>query len=706
MRLPFAALLVALAALFAAPVQAQIDSRPKVQARLIAERATVTPGATVTVALEQAIRPGWHTYWINPGEAGQATQLAWKLPPGWRAGELQWPYPMRVQVGPIMDYGYEGKVWILSDLHVPASAQPGQTILLKATVSVLVCKEVCIPEDANVQLPLHIAQAVSPPAPALVSAFAAARAKLPQPAPWPVRYRATQTLDLFVAAPSLSSARPVAADFYPLEEGMLKGIAPPHLGFAPEGLVLRTLPGHKFTWREFRASRPTLSGVLVLRSADGSVSALSVQAPPGSVPETDFNSSDSGSGQSGLVTAVLFALLGGLILNLMPCVLPVLAMKALALASTAGGDRREASREGFAYGVGAILTFVALGLAIVILRAGGQAIGWGFQLQEPLAVAVFALLIFAVGLNLSGVYEITSGVTAGDSLTRRGGMTGAFFTGVLAVAVAAPCTAPFMAAALGYALAQPALAAVLIFAALGFGFALPFVAIGLWPQALRFIPKPGPWMVRSRQLLAFPMYAAAVWLVWVLAEESGASASAALLSAMVLLALAAWAWQAGRLATTRWRGVASAVAAIALIAALGTLWLVRTEPQVSQTQRSARATGLASEPYSPARLQALQQSGRPVFLDATAAWCITCLVNEKVAFSDPDVRRVFAQKRIAYLVADWTNRNGQITALLQAHGRSGVPLYLYYRPGAAEPVILPQVLTPHAVFAAVGFPQQ
>lgn len=698
MRLRFA--LFALAALFAAPAAAQIDSAPKVHAKLIAERDPVTPGATVTVAFEQDIRAGWHTYWINPGEAGAATQLVWKLPPGWRAGELQWPYPMRVQVGPIMDYGYEGKVWLLADLHAPINAKPGETVLLKATANLLVCKEVCIPEDINLQLPVHIVQTAGAADAGLAAGFATARTKLPQPAPWPVRYRATETLDLYVDAPSLALARPVAADFYPLEEGLIKGIAPQRLGFAPGGLVLRTLPGHKFTWREFRASRPTLSGVLVLRSADGSVSALTVHAPPGTVPDAEFGS----GGQSGLLAALLFALLGGLILNLMPCVLPVLAMKTLALASTAGSDRREASREGFAYGAGAILTFVALGLSIVVLRAGGQAIGWGFQLQEPIAVAAFALLIFAVGLNLSGVYEVSAAVTAGDALTRRGGITGAFFTGVLAVAVAAPCTAPFMAAALGYAIAQPAFAAMLIFAALGLGFALPFVVIGIWPRALQFIPRPGPWMLRFRQLLAFPMYAAAVWLVWVLAQEAGAGGVVAALSAMVMFALAAWAWNASRMASDRWRHAGTVVALVALLIALGALWLVRAAPPASATARSSDASGIPSEPYSPARLAELQRAGRPVFIDATAAWCITCLVNEKVAFSNPDIRLAFAQKHIVYLVADWTNRNAQITALLEAHGRSGVPLYLYYKPGVAEPEVLPQVLTEHAVFAAIGPP--
>ncbi len=311
--------------------------------------------------------------------------------------------------------------------------------------------------------------------------------------------------------------------------------------------MLRTEPGRKFTWRKFRATEPELPGVLVLTSADGSTKALTIRAEPGEVPAASFDEAPTSSGSGiGIPLALLFAFLGGLILNLMPCVLPVLAMKAFAVASASHGHPREAAREGGAYGAGAILSFLALGAAVVGLRAGGQAVGWGFQLQEPIVVAGFALLMFAVGLNLSGVYELSSGVTAGDTLTRKGGATGAFFTGVLAVAVAAPCTAPFMAAALGFALTQPTFAALLIFLALGIGFAAPFIAIGLSPALLRLIPKPGAWMLAFKQALAFPMYAAAVWLVWVLALEAGAGGVLAVLAAMVLFALAAWAWGTSR----------------------------------------------------------------------------------------------------------------------------------------------------------------
>src|SRR5579871_2462307 len=471
-----------LAALFlfaitASAAVAQIDDAPKVHARLIAESETVEPGGKVTVAFEQVIRPGWHTYWLNPGDVGQPTTLTWSLPNGWKDGMLQWPAPQRLPVGPFVDYGYEGKVWILAQLTAPPDARPGDTVTLTAKASWLVCKEVCVPEDATLSVPLKIGPAVMRRA----AEFSSARAKLPVSSPWTMRYALGGSLDLFVAAKSLVYARPQSAQFFPLESGMVKAPSPQLMGFSGDGLVLRMTPG-----KALARKRGVLEGVLVLNSTDGSTQALQVKALPGAVPPAAF---DSGASDIGILLALLFAFVGGLILNLMPCVLPVLAMKAFALSSQAGRDRAEAVRESLAYGIGAILSFAGLGTLLIALRAGGQAIGWGFQLQEPLIVAAFALLMFGVGLNLSGVFEIAA-FGGGDKLTRTGGEVGSFFTGVLAVAVAAPCTAPFMAAALGYALTQGAAASLAIFVMLGIGFAAPFVLIGISPTLMRALPKP------------------------------------------------------------------------------------------------------------------------------------------------------------------------------------------------------------------------
>jgi thiol:disulfide interchange protein len=679
MRRLFLCLVFLLAA--AAPAMAQIDPLPKVQVKLISDRDAVRPGDTLSVALEQDIRNGWHTYWSNPGEAGMPTEIHWTLPPGWSAGAIAWPYPQREQVGPLMDYGYEGKLWLLTSLTASADAKPGLTNF-SAHVLWLVCREVCVPEDATVTLQVVVDAAAAPPEAASLAEFAAARAKIPAASPWPMHFARGKDLRLYVQAPALSGvAKPVAVQFFPASSGLIVDAAPQTFTAVNNGLVLQLAHGTK--------SFDTLTGVLVLTSSDKSVQALEVKATPGVVPEIATPASTS---KIGILLALLFAFLGGVILNVMPCVLPVLAMKALALASHAGAARHHARAESFSYSLGAILSFVAFGLLIVALRAGGVAIGWGFQLQEPLVVTVLALLMLAVGLNLSGLFEFQP-VQAGEALTRKNGNAGAFFTGVLAVAVAAPCTAPFMATAIGYGFTQPPLVVLAVFVALGLGFALPFLLLGLWPALHRILPKPGTWMVKLKQILALPMYATAAWLVWVLAQQVDHNGLIAAGGAILALALGLWLWGATR-SKSDWLRKSGTV--LAFFCAAGVLYglsfVTTAKPQEQPAPKPVHA-GIASEPYSAARLEALRGQGRPVFIDATASWCITCLVNEEAALSRPKVQAAFKSKHIALLVADWTNSNPAVTALLQAHGRSGVPLYLYYAPGAKEPQILPQLLT-------------
>ena len=408
------------------------------------------------------------------------------------------------------------------------------------------------------------------------------------------------------------------------------------------------------------------------------------------MPAADFPAT---GGDLSLLLAIAFAFVGGLILNVMPCVLPILAMKALALAGHSGRERREAMLEAFSYSAGAVLSFAAFGIAIVVLRELGNSVGWGFQLQEPLAVAGFALLVFAVGMNLTGLFEVGS-VTAGEGLASKGGLTGAFFTGVLAVAVAAPCTAPFMAPALGFALTQTPVMALSVFVALGLGFALPFLILGVWPKALSFLPRPGPWMIRLKQILSIPMYGAAVWLAWVLYEQTGRTGLILLGVAMGALLVAVLLWRAtrDRDGMVRLAGIAAAM----LLLAGGAGALTRmpgSQPPAALTVANA---------FTQAKLDGLRAQNKPVFVDATAAWCITCLVNEQAVLSRPDVKSAFASKGVTYLVADWTNRNEEITRLLTANDRSGVPLYLYFAPGSTKPVILPQILTQDAVLAAIN----
>jgi thiol:disulfide interchange protein DsbD len=394
----------------------------------------------------------------------------------------------------------------------------------------------------------------------------------------------------------------------------------------------------------------------------------------------------------------LFALLGGLVLNLMPCVFPVLSIKALSLLGHARDAPRTARLHGIAYTLGVLASFTLLGVALILLKAGGAQAGWGFQFQSPAFVLATAYLMCAVGLNLSGVFEVGGGLAGvGDALASRAGYAGSFFTGMLATVVATPCTAPFMGGAVAYALAQPPAKLLAVFLSMGVGLALPYLLLSARPVLQRHLPRPGPWMVRVRQAFAFPMYGAAVWLVWVLARQSGVDAGAAALGGMVALAFAGWLYGATRFASSFIRRVGGAGAALVVAAALaaGHAAIRHGQP--------AAATGVAWTPYSAGRLQALRAAGKPVFVNLTASWCITCLVNEKVALNDLRVDAAFRQAGIRYLKGDWTSQDERITALLRQFGRSGVPLYVFYPAGAdSRPVVLPQLLTPGIVLDAIG----
>ncbi len=673
------------------------DDRAKVEASLIVERDGVVPGGTITIALKEAIRKNWHTYWVNPGDSGAPTTVNWHMPPGWTAGALQWPYPKRLPVGPLMNFGYEGEVALLSDVIAPQNAQPGSTAEISADVTWLVCNDVCIPENTHLALRLPVI-AVTPPVDSTAAPlFSLTRAHLPQKSSWAARYDvAAKRFALLLENPALVQDPPSGVDFYPYADGIVEAAAPQREEGSSAGLVLESAPGYKLASPEKRKSIRDVAGLLVLTSARGEVTALDISATPGVVPTA------MPIGQEAvlpLALAILFAFAGGLILNLMPCVFPVLSMKALALAAKRE-NTHAAQASGLAYAAGAVLSFIALAAVLLALRSAGVAIGWGFQLQQPLFVAVLALLMFAIGLNLSGVYEIGIPANFGAGLAGRSGHAGSFFTGVLAVLVATPCTAPFMGAATGYALTADSSLALAVFAALGLGFAAPFLALSFAPGLLRALPRPGPWMSLFRQLLAFPMYGAAVWLIWVLSLQAGSSGVLAALAAATMLAFALWTIGVGASGgVVRWLRSAAAVVALTGAGVLVAQTAGGTLPEHQGTAPAGQSINY--EPFSAEKLAALQQSGRPVFVNATAAWCITCLVNEKLALSGGPVARAFAGHNVAALRADWTNQDSAITALLARHGRSGVPLYLYFPPHAASPVVLPQLLTESTVISAV-----
>jgi thiol:disulfide interchange protein len=674
------------------PAQSVPGPAKHVATELVAERQGIAPGETIHIALRQQIQKGWHTYWRNSGDSGEPTQIKWTLPDGWQAGGFIWAAPQRIPVGPLMNYGYEGEVLLPMTLTAPASAKAGDKVTLKAAVSLLVCAEVCVPEDDALTLTLPVTGATASEDPRWGDAVEAAVAAAPKPAALSAVFQLHGTsVALAVIGAPLKGADMAGAYFYPFESTVIDHAKPQTIERGPQGLTLTLAPGYAFQGGKAPAN---LAGVLSVGGKAYEIAAAPGVPPPGAAGlGAPPAKAEGGGADLGLAAAALFAFLGGLILNLMPCVFPILAMKAASLAGHGGGGHAEARRQGLAFGLGSVLTFLGLAGGLIALKAAGSAIGWGFQLQSPPVVAVLSLLMLAVALNLSGLFEVgTSLQGAGSGLASRGGAVGAFFTGALAVVVAAPCTAPFMGPALGWALTQTPAAALTVFLALGLGFAAPFLLVAYAPGLLSRLPRPGPWMELFRKALAFPMYGAAAWLAWVLAQQTGPDDLAKLFAAGVAVGLAAWfAGLAQRRAALGGKPVVLTAAA-GLVAALAVAAVVWPQDKAAELQ---------SEPYSPARLAELRAEGRPVFVNYTAAWCVSCQVNDRVALSTHAVVRAFARHKVAYLKADWTKRDASIAAELASHGRIAVPLYLVYGAHGGDSVTLPSILTPDIVVKAV-----
>jgi len=696
-------LLAALAALLALTLPATALAKPvntgHIETELVAQEQGVVPGSTVYVALRQKIDKGWHTYWRNPGDSGEPTKIKWTLPAGWTAGEFVWPTPARMPIGPLLNYGYSDEVLLPTPIQVPASARAGQTVTLKADVVFLVCEEVCIPEEATLEIALPVVAEAPKPDAKWGEKIAATLAAAPKPSGLTAAYAvAGETVKLAVTGAPLKGADVSKAYFFPFDGTVIDHAKPQAIERGPEGLTLSLPAGYAFT----AGSPPAqLTGVVSLGDQAWEITAAPGPLPAGAGGLGAPASAVGGSaGGLGVPLALLFAFLGGLILNLMPCVFPVLSMKAASLASHAH-EPRTARLQGIAYLVGVLATFLALAGALIALKAAGQAIGWGFQLQSPAAVAALALVMLLVALNLSGVFEAgTSLQGTGSGLASKQGLAGSALTGVLAVVVAAPCTAPFMASAMGYALTQGAAVSLLIFAALGLGLAAPFVLLSFAPALLRRLPKPGSWMETLRHVLAFPMYGAVAWLVWVLAQQTGPIGLAHALAAGVLAAFAAWLW--GHAQRRPPAPIARGLATVVFLGALAFVGLLALEASAPAAADPASPTAeVPSEAWSPERVAALRAEGRPVFVNFTAAWCVTCQVNERTSLGTKTVAEALTRTNAVYLKGDWTKRDGAIAAALAEHGRAGVPLYLVYGADGSDPVILPQLLTEGMVAEAL-----
>lgn len=700
MTLRLTGLVLALMALFAPPAQAAAVDTGHLQAELIAQTQAIAPGQTIQVALRQEIDKGWHTYWRNPGDSGEATKITWTLPPGWSVGDFVWQAPQPYPVGPLVNYGYSGEVLLPMALTAPADAPVGQPVTLRARADFLVCEDICIPESAELELTLRVQAQAADAAGRWAAPIARALEAAPRRADLTARFdNGDQGLKLAVTGAALAGLDLAGSYFFPFDGAVIDHAAPQSIERGPQGLTLGLTPSYAF-----QAPEPpeVLIGVLKAGEAyyeiEATVGALPAEAA-GLGPPAPRAGGAGGSGL-GLPVALVFAALGGLILNLMPCVFPILAMKAASLAGHAH-EVRGARRQGLAFLLGVLVTFLALAGVLILAQAAGAAVGWGFQLQSPPVVAALCLLMLAVALNLSGVFEVGASLQGvGTGLAARGGLTGAFFTGVLAVVVAAPCTAPFMAPALGWALTQAPAAALLVFAALGLGFAAPFVALAFAPGLLARLPRPGPWMNHLRRVLAFPMYGAAAWLLWVLTLQAGPMGLARLLAAAIVLALAAWLYGLSQ-ARSGGLGLRASAAGLAGLAMIATVYPAYPQAQPTGAVSGGMVAELPYEPYSAERLAQLRAQGLPVFVNFTAAWCVTCQVNEQVALARQGVAETLATTGAVYLKADWTRKDDVIAAELARHGRAGVPLYLVYDARGSAPVILPQILTEGAVIRAL-----
>lgn len=652
-----------------------------IRTSLVAESARPGAGEQTTLAVVMQPQDGWHGYWKQPGNVGLAPQFDWQLPDGVTVGEPAYPVPKTLLIDDVMNHVYEHPYAILVPLNVPDHLDEGTTIPVRVDLQYLACREdACIPERASLSTDLTVGDGAT--STRHQSDFERWRQALPRPLGARATYeRAGDRIRISIPLPA--SVELDQPHLFVASDGAVDPAAKQDFRRQGDELIVETAAGE--------TSPEPLEAVVTLAGGTG----LAFQADAGSVPApgvdrhgTDDSADEkSSSGTLGVMLTALFgAVAGGVLLNVMPCVFPILSLKVLSLARLSGGPR-EARREALAYTAGVVGVCILLGAGIIALRAAGTQVGWAFQLQDPRVIIGLTLLITAIAFNLAGLFEL-GGVNGGARLAEKGGATGAFWTGVLAAFVATPCSGPFMATALGAAILLPPLAALTIFAGLGFGIALPFLIVGYFPALSRKLPRPGPWMQSVRHFLAIPMFVTALALFWVLGQQLSSDGVVATLAMVMLLAVGLWLTGLRQRNGRRWSWGPSAVAAVM---ALSAGWLV---PAVFSASPNTTDESLQRLTFNERRLDELRQQDTPLFVYFTADWCVTCKVNEKGAIDRQVTRDAFQQAGVTTMVGNWTNGDSAITAFLNRHGRTGVPLYLWYAPGAEKPTVLPQLLTP------------
>lgn len=695
--LPISMLLVMLVLVAAArgeTGQRETVKAPHVTVSLLVPYLQILPGTSIPAGLEFQMEPGWHVYWTNAGDSGEPPAIDWKLPPGVTAGAMQFPVPKRLPLGPLMDFGYEDEVVFPMPIQMAADFKPRENLAeIAGHVTWLVCREVCIPGKADLSVSRPITRSsqvqVDGNSLALIKKYEALIPKA-LPANDSANFRATaKGFVLNVDTGSKQSG----AEFFPLDETVITNASPQPAQPLAKGVELTLTKDENL-----QGIPQALNGVVEL--ADGSAYVIHA-TPVSSATAAGAASAALGTSAGQIGRAAGLALVGGILLNLMPCVFPVLFIKGLALVQSSQQERRQLRAHGWVYTLGILVSFWAVVGVLLALRAAGRQLGWGFQFQSPVFLAMMAMLLFFLGLALAGQFEIGLSLTStGGSLAAKHGYAGSFFTGVLAMVVATPCTAPFMGAAIGYALAHSWLVSFVVFTALGFGLAVPYLALAYQPAWTRLLPKPGAWMEVLKQAVSVPIFATVIWLVWVFAQIAGTNALIGLLAAFLLLAIAGW-------VLGRWPGRtgAATIAVVVVAAAVAVpVWAVRNLGiAVAAKPADEAKSGTGWQPYSPELVSQLRSQGKSVFVDFTASWCLSCQVNERVILQSAAVQQHLRESGVALVRADWTNQDATITEALAALGRSGVPTYaIYPADPAAAPHVLPEVLTQGIVINALN----
>lgn len=669
---------------FAQPVRTQ-----HLTVELVTESNTIAPNRDFLAGLHFVLDKGWHIYWINAGDAGLPPRVQWQLPKGITAGEIQYPAPQRLPLGPLMDFGYVNEVLLPIPMRSDASLKLG-TATLRGHLHFLVCSSVCIPGQAEVTRKVSIAALPGTPDPTTEPLFLNAERHMPLAVPAGRFVTVSQTKDAFIVTLQMGQSIP-SAEFYPYQQNLIANASAQTVQSLPDGVRI-TVPKAQ----GLQQIPATLHGLIKLPNdkAYEFTTPIAAAAPAPSPQKP----------RSSLARILAFAFLGGIILNLMPCVFPVLFIKGLSLVQSSGEERKRLRAHGAMYTLGILVSFWIIVAVLLALRAGGTHLGWGFQFQSPYFVAFMALLFFFLGLSLAGQFEIGLGLTsAGGELAQRGGYTGSFFTGVLATVVATPCMAPLLGAAIGFALTQRAWVTFAVFTLLALGLAAPYVALTVRPVWARLLPRPGKWMEYLKQAVSIPIFAAMIWMIWVFGLETNIGAVTALLAGMLITAIAGWMlghWPAKRIPTCISILLLAAAIALPVYAAKQ---MPGTGGPKSHMTISGTSADQAWQPFSPQLVSSLRAQGKPVFVDFSAAWCLSCQVNERAVLDRSDVIDAFRQAGVSTMRADWTNHDDTITAALSQLGRSGVPTYALYSGSPSEPPkLLPEVLTKGIVLDALA----